>query len=208
MRVRLAVLAASATCVIATAFPAAADSVRGTPGPDDVVGTSGPDTIETFGGDDHVRALGGDDVIRLGRSGRHHDEYGDGGAGDDRVFGGRGTDFLSGGPGDDLLRGGPGGDVLRDSGGSDHFYSGTGADQADLGRQNATRTEQDVVHMGPGNDLVLAPSDHQPDLIDCGPGTDDRLLYAHRPDPNDTVRGCELIETIPSGEGTPARPSA
>ncbi|WP_457203355.1 calcium-binding protein [Nocardioides sp. HB32] len=208
MRIRvLTASIAGAACVTAVALPATADSVRGSRGSDDVVGTARADTIVTFSGDDHVDARAGDDVVRLGPTGRHGDEYARGGTGDDTLYGGPGRDHLTGGPGDDWLRGGSGLDLLVDNGGSDHFSGGAGPDQAYLGRQGSARNETDVVHMGPGRDFVVAPSDHQPDIIDCGRGAHDRLTYERRPDPSDTVRGCEIVETIRSGDGIPARPA-
>jgi Ca2+-binding RTX toxin-like protein len=96
-------------------------------------------------------------------------------AGDDEIVGRGGGDTLIGDPvnstGDDLLRGGGGNDTI-----SDPF------DGADV----------DTVFGGKGNDVINvregASGGDDPDVVDCGPGTDTVVV-----DPTDTRLNCEIL---------------
>jgi Ca2+-binding RTX toxin-like protein len=95
--------------------------------------------------------------------------------GDDEIVGRGSNDTLIGDPanstGDDLLRGGSGDDAI-----SDPF------DGADV----------DTVFGGKGNDTINvregASGGDDPDVVDCGPGTDAVIV-----DGNDTRLNCEIF---------------
>lgn len=109
--IALAVVAALALLMLASAGPAQAKRISGTKGADRIVGTAKADVIRSLRGNDRIRGRGGSDRLS-------------GGAGNDRLAGGPGRDRLSGGRGADRLnavdgradrvvRGGPGKDVCR-----------------------------------------------------------------------------------------------
>jgi hypothetical protein len=116
-------------------------------------------------------ALGGgegDDVL-LGRPGRDLET---GGPGDDLLRGGRGNDGsplesggvgLTGGPGDDRVYGGPGNDELEGDSGHDRIVGGRGHDS-------------------------FYGSDHQADILNCGPGVERDVQFDRG---LDRLRGCE-----------------
>jgi Ca2+-binding RTX toxin-like protein len=96
-------------------------------------------------------------------------------AGADEIVGRAGNDTLIGDPanstGDDLIRGGAGNDAI-----SDPF------DGADV----------DTIFGGKGNDTINvregASGGDNPDIVDCGPGTDTVVV-----DPTDQRANCEIL---------------
>jgi alpha-beta hydrolase superfamily lysophospholipase len=133
---------------------------RGGSGPNRIRGTAGPDRIRALGGDDRVDARAGDDCV-------------DAGAGRDRALGGRGSDALRGQRGADELRGGGARDVISGNGGADVIGGGAG---------------NDLLSGGLGGDRVSS-RDGETDLVDCGPGRNDRAWI----DRADRVARCETV---------------
>lgn len=108
----------------------------------------------------HITGTAGDNEIK---GTRNVDQmYGLGG--DDDLFGRDGDDELYGGSGRDLLVGGPG---------DDEIYGGSGSDDL-LG--------------GPGNDYINSADNNRQDVVDCGDGNNDRVVFDGG---TDTVIGCE-----------------
>jgi hypothetical protein len=96
------VVVALASLMLASARPAQAKRMSGTPGADRIVGTAKPDVIKSLGGNDRIKGRGGSDRLFGGR-------------GRDRLFGGRGADRLNAvdGRADRVVKGGPGKDICR-----------------------------------------------------------------------------------------------
>ena len=82
------------------------------------------------------------------------------------------ADTLNGTARDDTLRGRGGDDVLKGLGGGDLLMGGPGRDK---------------LYGGAANDRLLA-RDGQPDIVDCGPGSDSATI-----DARDRVKGCEKV---------------
>lgn len=119
--------------------------------------------------------MDGRDVLRFGNG----DDFGDAGAGADRLFGrggndslrgGDGRDLLNGGTGDDTLEGGEGrdrlfgkggSDLLRGEGGDDKLFGGAGEDTLEGGegndRLNGGGADDSFVWVGSdlGDDVIL-----------------------------------------------------
>lgn len=128
----------------------------GTDGPDELLGTGSRDEMEGRQGDDVLRGFGGFDKLIGDRADRPDDPP----DGNDRLFGNRGDDFLIGKGGSDLLKGGGGRDEI---------------DASDLFNL-VTNPGEDTVFGGFGNDDVTRARDGFKDTIDCGAGSEDRVL--------------------------------
>ena len=185
--------------VIALAAPAAASThVVGTPGDERIVGTDGRDWIQAHGGDDRVLGVAGNDLLDGGdgqdvvRGGPGNDEL-HGGRGGDLVSGGLGKDSLNGDRGRDDLRGGPGNDFLADYDDGDLLLGGAGNDRAAILSEDPSSRAVTRLHLGPGDDAVTVNDDHQPDIVDCGPGTD-LAEWVTSLDPLDEYVGCEVVQ--------------
>jgi Ca2+-binding RTX toxin-like protein len=147
-----------------------ADPCLGTDGVDLLGGTAEAETIDVLAGNDLVTALRGKDV----------------------VYGREGNDELDGHYGNDTIYGGPGTDLLYGAAHSDTVYGGKGADRI---RAEGYDSEGIRAHLpvdrsyGQGaNDRIVA-FDGYKDIIDCGPGSEDTVVY----DRNlDTIKNCEI----------------
>ena len=107
-----------AALALMIAAVAAAERIKGTPGPDQLSGTAAADAIWALAGDDTVN--GGDGNDRL-HGGKGNDTV-DGGAGNDRLFVGPGADTENGGDGNDRLH------LLAPDGQADKADCGAGDD--------------------------------------------------------------------------------
>jgi Ca2+-binding RTX toxin-like protein len=148
----------ASSAFLATAFAiatvAGAAVVTGTGSGERLVGTNGPDVISGHAGPDRVFALGGDDTLN-------------GNLGADRMFAGRGNDRSFGGFGDD---------VIFAQRGVDESFGGPGNDRLwALARADVRRPGVDTLHGEEGDD-VFRTRDGEPDVIDCGAGSDRALL--------------------------------
>ncbi|HEX5926679.1 MAG TPA: calcium-binding protein [Baekduia sp.] len=126
-----------------------------------IVGGDGPDELHAAG--PLVAGGRGDDLL-VGHP-APGPEVGDvprlalrGDAGNDTIQGGPGAELVDGGPGDDTLAGGPGDDRLVDGAGADRVDGGEGDDRVDYVPDGAA----DVLHGGPGTDLVTRYQDGRP----------------------------------------------
>jgi Ca2+-binding RTX toxin-like protein len=88
--------------------------------------------------------------------------------------GGDGNDTINGGGGNDVIEGGGGNDTLHGNGGNDNIYGGLG---------------NDSLFGDEGNDFLHA-RDNLADVVDGGPGTEDR---AERDEGLDVVTNVEII---------------
>lgn len=112
-------------------------------------------------------------------------------SGPDGLIGAETADLLLGGRGADRLVGNGGNDCLRGQRGRDRLDGGTGADflSGSASRDSITGgAGSDTIRGGLGNDTINAV-DGERDLVRCGPGRRD----VARVDPQDRVRGCELV---------------
>ena len=183
MRTALAA-ACAAALVIPLAGAAFADVIDGTEGDDRLYGTSSPDRISGRAGDDAIYGRGGRDTL-------------DGGPGRDGIFGHAGADTISGGLLGDYIQGNRGNDSIVDWVATefgphmpiDHdlLFGGPGNDHLGFGNG------RDRVRGGPGADELRTIRDAYVDRIDCGPGTNDVLIYFSKRDWKDVVQGCEWI---------------
>jgi Ca2+-binding RTX toxin-like protein len=163
-RAALFVLAGALALVVAAGVALAAtvecevDDVVcvGTDGPDKLLGTDSRDEMDARQGDDVLRGFGGADLLR-GDSIDNPDDPPDG---NDQIYGGKGRDFLTGKGGSDLLKGNGGRDEIDVH---DHFNL-------------VTNPGEDTVFGGFGDDDVTRAEDGFKDTIDCGQGSEDRVL--------------------------------
>jgi Ca2+-binding RTX toxin-like protein len=128
----------------------------GTDGPDKLLGTDGSDEMNGLQGDDVLRGLSGRDKL-IGDRQEHPYDPPDG---NDQLYGNWGRDFLSGGGGSDLLKGGPSIDEID---AHDNFNL-------------VTNPGEDTVFGGWGNDDITRAEDGFKDTVDCGEGSQDRVL--------------------------------
>ncbi|MEJ7876858.1 MAG: calcium-binding protein [Solirubrobacterales bacterium] len=172
----------------------------GTNNPDEITGSSERDVIFAKKGNDGVNARDGRDDV-FGQGGSDLAEL-DGGNGDDRIYGGVGRDLLReldtsgrdemyGEEGDDfLIAGGLEGDFLYGGPGDEQFgpttpgmYGDEGADRIYGGPGNdGIEGEEGVDRMfgGRGNDYIDAVTDDPgdtEDIVRCGRGNDDTVIY-------------------------------
>lgn len=130
-----------------------------------VNGTTGDDTLTGTDRRDFIYAKAGDDSLS-------------GLAGSDFLFGAAGNDSISGDDGRDFGFGGPGNDSLDGGNGPDTLYAGRGTD---------------TVEGGAGNDrLYAAADDGNVDVVDCGPGDDDRAFIRT----GDVAIDCEHVRSV------------
>ena len=189
---------------LAFAGTALAANVSGDGGSNVLIGTAGPDRLAGRAGNDAIYGLGGRDRIlpgaggdvSYGGPGRDRffgspgaDTYlggsandmvgfpgdkpvlGEADRGSDRAFGAAGNDFLDTGFGADVLVGGAGDDDFRPEQGADTVFAGT------------------------GNDRVIMSGDRHRDVIHCGPGRDLVAYYGVTPSEEpDATYGCERVE--------------
>jgi Ca2+-binding RTX toxin-like protein len=119
-----------------------------------------------------------------------------GGYGDDLLFGGSGNDSMTGdicfdGPVDpkgvDILFGGPGRDYLE----GQVMHGGPNTDRFYVFGRDRRR-----IYGGTGDDRVTfsrSPRTSTRDVVRCGPGDGDRVIYLGRRDENDVLIDCEVI---------------
>lgn len=164
----------AATAVLLVAAPAVAKPITGTNENDNLRGTLSDDTIDALYGDDVVHGRDGDDVI-----------HGDGDS--DTLYGDAGHDQLFGDYGNDVLYGGPSRDKLTDSEyGNDTFYGNGGRDKILVANGN------DKVFGGAGDDVVWLFSDKYKDVVNCGDGTDEVIIFGVVED-YDQFTQCESV---------------
>jgi Ca2+-binding RTX toxin-like protein len=147
---------------------------EGTEGVDEIMGTEGFDEIYAYGAGDDVTAGDGADKVY-------------GGPGGDQVLGdysASGSDFAGG----DEIYGEDGGDYLYGGGGSNQISGGPGNDYIDVEQHGGVDVPgEDTVRAGGGNDEIEA-ADGLRDVINCGGGKKDRVIYDKG---LDTVTKCE-----------------
>jgi len=178
-RVALLVLA-GAVALVVTAGVAFAATIQcqvglvcvGTDGPDKLLGTDSPDEMHALEGDDVLRGLSGRDRL-IGDSGDLPDDPPDG---NDQLYGNRGRDFLSGKGGSDLLKG---------NGGIDEIDA---HDNFNL----VTNPGEDTVFGGFGDDDITRAEDGFKDTIDCGEGSQDRVL-GYDEGLDEVSSNCEIV---------------
>ena len=108
------------------------------------------------------------------------------------VNGTSGDDTLSGTSNGDVIYGHAGNDVIRAHAGNDVLYGGNGNDVMWPG------SGVDVQYGGAGNDVLHAlANDNQPDILNCGPGSDTALVIRNDPV---KLRGCERIVRLSPDE--------
>jgi len=154
---------------LAASFTCTTDPCFGTNDADEIAGTSNPETIKALAGNDFVIAYGGKDV----------------------VYGGDGADELDGHYGNDTIYGGPGADLLYGAEHSDTVYGGRGPD-----RIKADAYDHEPIGFDPvdhsygqsGNDTIRAWDSFR-DIINCGAGNEDTVVYDRR---KDTIKNCEI----------------
>jgi Ca2+-binding RTX toxin-like protein len=176
MRKTVLLLAATALGVLVLAGGVAlADNF--TCNTDPCLGTNENDSIEGTNDAETIRALGGNDFVTAWR-------------GKDLVYGGDGRDELDGHNGNDTIYGGPGADILYGASHSDTVYGGRGPDRikADLYDSEPIGVHPvDHSYGQSGNDTIRA-WDSFGDIINCGAGNEDTVVYDRR---KDTIRNCE-----------------
>jgi hypothetical protein len=171
------ILATTVAALLLVGGAAFADIIDGTNGDDTLTGTPGGDLIDGKDGDDTISGRAGGDTIKGGLGADTlvggneeqtiQDDGGsniDGGGGPDTIAGSSGADILYGGPGDDRINEGP-----LDDGAQERIYGEDGNDTINVASYPAQRET----------------------VVDCGPGTDDRV----QADPLDEVgSNCENVE--------------
>lgn len=120
--------------------------------------------------------------------------------GDDRLIGTSGRDIIDGLRGSDVIRGRAGDDELRDYSGvgtgrpldetADAFYGGPGSDLI-------YSSQHDRVYAGPGDDTIYADYLKPGDVIHCGPGRD--VVIENDDWPGIVLRGCEKLRVEYAG---------
>ena len=195
-------------------------TILGTLDDDELNGTTGMDVMHGLAKDDDLRGDrrrdyvcggGGDDVLDGGSSG----DTMDGGSGADVLLsdgagGVEGNDVALGGDGDDVFRADRGEDVMRRGLGNDRFVN-----MAE-GSSDFDTKGDDVIHGGPGNDVMwgrLAGGHHDSYYGDEGDDKLDSTAIGHEPpgeadlvdggdgfdqcevDEDDTVLNCEEVWT-------------
>jgi Ca2+-binding RTX toxin-like protein len=106
-----------------------------------------------------------------------------------------GDDFAEGAEGDDTIYASSGNDTGIGEEGSDKVYGGSGNDRI-LASQNDTAGSTDYSYGGSGNDFISAQlnggvDDNSVDIIDCGEGSRDHVIYDAG---IDRVKNCEKKE--------------
>jgi Ca2+-binding RTX toxin-like protein len=154
------------------------DTVVGGPGFDLITGNAGVDNLNGGPGCDRIFAGPDDDTIAGGRGfsfRRFRCERLHGGVGNDVSNGGAGRDFMSGGQGDDVQSGGRGADKLFANPGRDKSDGGDGPDVLwAVARVDVTAigdTAGDELSGGAGRDRIHV-RDGEVDVVHCGPGRD------------------------------------
>jgi Ca2+-binding RTX toxin-like protein len=104
----------------------------------------------------------------------------------DTIYAFGGNDLVSAAGGNDTVYGSSGNDELRGEGGNDTAYGGGGHDTINA-EINDTLGSTDRSYSGGGNDLIFA-DDGNVDIINCGKGTADQVVYDQA---LDTVKACE-----------------
>jgi Ca2+-binding RTX toxin-like protein len=97
----------------------------------------------------------------------------------DTFTGTGGADQITGRAGNDLIDSGEGDDEVRGGRGADHITD------------NVPVPDIDTIFGGKGNDIIDVREgrpDEEPDVVDCGPGTDTVFV-----DPTDTRLNCEIL---------------
>lgn len=158
------------------------DTLIGSKGTDTVWGGDGNDTLAGSQGNDEMHGGAGNDLVFIGIS-EDSDRiflddgkdtldggsagssfYGEGGAGNDRMYAGLGDDTMFGGTGNDRMHGGEGNDSLVGETGDDSIRGEEGDDTL-IGGEGADtlsgEDDRDVIHGGAG------------DQVDGGEGGDD-----------------------------------
>jgi Ca2+-binding RTX toxin-like protein len=135
----------------------------GTNNSNTLYGTANFDNIQGLGGDDTIYGKGSNDFLAGDKAFEQTLR------GNDKVYGGSGNDELEGNQDNDLLVGGSGNDKLNPLD----------------GQQPGTK---DTVEGGDGADVVYA-NDSNEDVINCGRGTQDIVLYDVG---LDTISNCEI----------------
>ena len=153
MRMAAFSLAAMALTLVATSGTALAHGkalaqVGGNCAAGSCWGTPGDDLMIGTPYSNGLHGLGGNDLIR-------------GWDGDDFLTGDAGNDAVHGGSGDDKIEGNGGGDLVKGGRGNDLVVGGWGGD---------------VLRGGRGSDLIVA-QDGYADLISCGPGSGDLVIF-------------------------------
>jgi Ca2+-binding RTX toxin-like protein len=143
----------------------------GTNGPDKLLGTDSPDRMEALQGDDVLRGFSGRDQLVGDRADRPDDPP----DGNDQLYGNLGRDFLTGEGGSDLLKGGPRRDEIDVH---DNFNL-------------VTNPGEDTVFGGFGDDDITRAEDGFKDTIDCGEGSQDRVLGYD--EGLDEITNCEIV---------------
>jgi Ca2+-binding RTX toxin-like protein len=167
--VALATLLASGVALAVTYIDCTTDPCYGTPERDVISGTNEPETIKALGGNDYVTAWRGKDL----------------------VYGGDGADELDGHYGGDTIYGGPGADILYGANHSDTVYGGRGPDRikADAYDFEPIGVEPVDHSYGQGADDTIRAWDSNRDIIDCGAGNEDTVVYDRG---QDTIKNCEI----------------
>jgi Ca2+-binding RTX toxin-like protein len=140
------------------------DTLAGSQGNDEMHGGAGNDLvfIGVYEDSDRIFLDDGNDMLDGGSAGSAF--YGEGGAGNDRMFAGVGDDTMFGGADDDLMLGGAGNDSLDGETGNDSIRGEEGDDTLIGGAGSDTLSgddDRDVIHGGAG------------DIVDGGEGGDD-----------------------------------
>jgi len=140
----VALVAALASVMLASAGPAQAKRMSGTSGADRIVGTAKADVIKAHRSKDRIYGRGGNDRLY-------------GGHGRDRLFGGSGRDLLRGGRGADQLNGVDGMRDRRINGGLGHDHCWVDpADKAKVRGCEIVTIVRPVTHGGPPGPSVCA----------------------------------------------------
>jgi len=190
------------------------DLIVGTDEQDKILSLDGRDAVFGGGGDDTIKGGKGDDgddtpntegvaPALFGDAGNDEIFGGEGvddlegGTGNDKLFGGEGDDEeLDGGPDDDVINGGKGNDgtdahgedSLKGEGGKNVVRGEEGNDQINASTPEADGGDVEKIFGGKDNDVVVA-NDGVKDIIDCGEGEKDQVLFDES---LDELKDCEV----------------
>jgi RTX calcium-binding nonapeptide repeat (4 copies) len=180
----LVVLVAGVASAALVAGGAGSDTLNGTSGDDSLYGRAGNDTLNGLAGNDDLDGGPGADILN-GGDGTDAATYGgrsapvtvtldnqanDGEAGEgdnvrsdiEAVYGGNGNDTMTGSSKADTIDGQGGDDAITGGKGADFLFGGAGDD-------------------------TINSRDGKADVVDCGPGSGDRIIG----DKSDKATGCE-----------------
>lgn len=194
MRKTVKVMVVAVLLVALTCGAVLAKTINGTANDDYLEGTPKADNISGRAGDDHIHGLAGADELVGGRG--KDTVWGD--LGDDKIYGWAGNDTLIGWRGYDRLVGGNGADGLVDG---EEMFGGDGNDRIGDAVWDQPQPGSFQASGGGGDDVINATDNHleiqdgisTPDTVECGPGSDDRVIA----EADDTVADdCEHVRII------------